>query len=84
MVVFIFMFCDRVFSVMYYVFFVLLGNLGRILFLSYSGVVIDDWLDGNWVMFFVLIVFMVILLLVFLFLICYKFYVLENNYYKNN
>ena len=38
----------------------ILGNLGRTLLSSYSGVVIDDWLMGNWSLFFVLTALMVL------------------------
>ncbi|MCO7248688.1 MFS transporter [Pseudoalteromonas sp. Ps84H-4] len=82
MVAFISMLCDRAFSATHYALLASLGNLGRTLLSSYSGVVIDDWLDGNWAMFFVLTALMVIPSLVFLFLIRHKLYALENNYHK--
>jgi len=46
-------------------------------------VVIDDWLMGNWALFFVLTALMVIPSLVFLYLIRHKLYQLEQNYHKN-
>ncbi|NIZ07516.1 MFS transporter [Pseudoalteromonas sp. HF66] len=84
MVAFISMLCDRAFSATHYALLASLGNLGRTLLSSYSGVVIDDWLGGNWAMFFVLTALMVIPSLVFLFLIRHKLYALENNYHQNN
>ena len=84
MVAFISMLCDRAFSATHYALLASLGNLGRTLLSSYSGVVIDDWLLGNWALFFVLTALMVIPSLVFLFLIRHKLYALENNYHRDN
>ncbi|KYL31961.1 MFS transporter [Pseudoalteromonas agarivorans] len=83
MVAFISMLCDRAFSATHYALLASLGNLGRTLLSSYSGVVIDDWLMGNWALFFVLTALMVIPSLVFLYLIRHKLYQLEQNYHKN-
>ena len=83
MVAFISMLCDRAFSATHYALLASLGNLGRTLLSSYSGVVIDDWLMGNWSLFFVLTALMVLPSLVFLYLIRHKLYVLEKNYHKN-
>jgi PAT family beta-lactamase induction signal transducer AmpG len=83
MVAFISMLCDRAFSATHYALLASLGNLGRTLLSSYSGVVIDDWLDGNWSLFFALTALMVIPSLVFLYLIRYKLYELEKNYHKS-
>ncbi|QBJ62273.1 MFS transporter [Pseudoalteromonas sp. DL-6] len=83
MVAFISMLCDRAFSATHYALLASLGNLGRTLLSSYSGVVIDDWLMGNWSLFFVLTALMVLPSLVFLYLIRHKLYALEKNYHKN-
>ncbi len=84
MVAFISMLCDRAFSATHYALLASLGNLGRTLLSSYSGVVIDDWLGGNWAMFFVLTALMVLPSLIFLFLIRHKLYALENNYHQRD
>ena len=68
MVAFISMLCDRAFSATHYALLASLGNLGRTLLSSYSGVVIDDWLMGNWSLFFILTALMVLPSLIFLFL----------------
>jgi len=83
MVAFISMLCDRAFSATHYALLASLGNLGRTLLSSYSGVVIDDWLMGNWSLFFILTALMVIPSLVFLYLIRHKLYELERNYHQN-
>lgn len=83
MVAFISMLCDRAFSATHYALLASLGNLGRTLLSSYSGVVIDDWLGGNWSLFFILTALMVLPSLVFLYLIRHKLYDLENNYHNN-
>lgn len=83
MVAFISMLCDRAFSATHYALLASLGNLGRTLLSSYSGVVIDDWLNGNWALFFVLTALMVIPSLVFLYLIRHKLYQLEAAYNAN-
>ncbi|WP_404338513.1 AmpG family muropeptide MFS transporter [Pseudoalteromonas mariniglutinosa] len=82
MVAFISMLCDRAFSATHYALLASLGNLGRTVLSSYSGVVIDDWLAGNWALFFVLTALMVIPSLVFLYLIRHRLYALENNYQR--
>ncbi|WP_409424861.1 AmpG family muropeptide MFS transporter [Pseudoalteromonas sp. RW-H-Ap-1] len=82
MVAFISMLCDRAFSATHYALLASLGNLGRTLLSSYSGVVIDDWLLGNWALFFVLTALMVIPSLIFLYLIRHKLYALEQNYHN--
>ncbi|NMM41731.1 AmpG family muropeptide MFS transporter [Pseudoalteromonas arctica] len=84
MVAFISMLCDRAFSATHYALLASLGNLGRTLLSSYSGVVIDDWLDGNWSLFFILTALMVIPSLIFLYLIRHKLYELENSYHGRN
>ena len=66
MVAFISMLCDRAFSATHYALLASLGNLGRTLLSSYSGVVIDDWLAGNWSLFFILTALMVLPSLIFL------------------
>ena len=83
MVAFISMLCDRAFSATHYALLASLGNLGRTLLSSYSGVVIDDWLMGNWSLFFVLTALMVLPSLIFLYLIRHKLYELERNYHQN-
>lgn len=83
MVAFISMLCDRAFSATHYALLASLGNLGRTLLSSYSGVVIDDWLGGNWSLFFILTALMVLPSLVFLYLIRHRLYVLENSYHGN-
>ena len=82
MVAFISMLCDRAFSATHYALLASLGNLGRTLLSSYSGVVIDDWLMGNWSLFFVLTALMVLPSLIFLYLIRHKLYALEQNYHN--
>lgn len=84
MVSFISMLCDRAFSATHYALLASLGNLGRTLLSSYSGVVIDDWLMGNWALFFALTAAMVTPSLVFLYLIRHKLYELERNFHKNS
>ncbi|AQP99019.1 MFS transporter [Pseudoalteromonas aliena] len=84
MVAFISMLCDRAFSATHYALLASLGNLGRTLLSSYSGVVIDDWLAGDWSLFFILTALMVLPSLVFLYLIRHKLYELEKNYHENN
>ena len=82
MVAFISMLCDRAFSATHYALLASLGNLGRTLLSSYIGVVIDDWLMGNWSLFFVLTALMVLPSLIFLYLIRHKLYALEQNYHS--
>lgn len=81
MVAFISMLCDRAFSATHYALLASLGNLGRTLLSSYSGVVIDDWLAGNWSLFFLLTALMVLPSLTFLYIIRHKLYQLENSYH---
>ena len=83
MVAFISMLCDRAFTATHYALLASLGNLGRTVLSSYSGVVIDDWLNGNWALFFVLTALMVLPSLLFLWLIRDKLYQLENNFHAN-
>lgn len=78
MVAFISMLCDRAFSATHYALLASLGNLGRTVLSSYSGVVIDDWLGGDWALFFVLTALMVLPSLLCLFFIRHKLYALEN------
>ena len=51
--------CDRTFSASQYALMASLGNAGRTLLSSSSGVVVD-WLNGNWVLFFIITALMVI------------------------
>ncbi len=69
MVAFISMLCDRAFSATHYALLASIGNLGRTLVSGYSGVVVDDWLHGNWALFFILTAVMVIPSLCFLWFI---------------
>lgn len=55
----------------------------RTLLSSYSGVVIDDWLGGNWSLFFILTALMVLPSLIFLYQIRHRLYALENSYHGN-
>lgn len=56
---------------------VLLGNLGRIIIVLFSGELVDFLND--WLLFFILIVVMVILSLIMFYLLCYDFIkMLEN------
>ncbi len=80
MVAFISMLCDRAFSATHYALLASLGNLSRTLLSSYSGVVIDDWLDGDWALFFAVTALMVIPSLVVLWLIRKRLYQLEASY----
>lgn len=84
MVSFISMLCDRAFSATHYALLASLGSLGRTLLSSYSGVVIDDWLAGNWALFFALTALMVAPSLIFLYLVRDKLYALERAYKQNN
>ncbi|ATC95657.1 AmpG family muropeptide MFS transporter [Pseudoalteromonas tunicata] len=84
MVAFISMLCDRAFTATHYALLASLGNLGRTVLSSYSGVVIDDWLNGNWALFFVLTALMVIPSLLFLWLIRKKLYILEKNFHATS
>ncbi|WP_105213213.1 AmpG family muropeptide MFS transporter [Pseudoalteromonas sp. T1lg22] len=83
MVAFISMLCDRAFSATHYALLASLGNLGRTLLSGYSGVIVDDWLHGDWSMFFILTALMVIPSLVFLFLIRKRLYQLERQFHEN-
>ncbi len=82
MVAFISMLCDRAFTATHYALLASLGNLGRTMVSSYSGIVVDDWLGGNWALFFVITALMVIPSLLFLWLIKDKLYQLETQYHK--
>lgn len=81
MVAFISMLCDRAFSATHYALLASLGSLGRTVMSSYSGVIIDDWLHGDWAMFFVITALMVIPSLVLLYLIRHKLYAIESSYH---
>ena len=59
---------DRNYTATQYALLASIGTLGRTLFASSSGVMVD-WLDGNWIIFFIITALMVIPSLVFLFLI---------------
>ncbi|MFC3033437.1 AmpG family muropeptide MFS transporter [Pseudoalteromonas fenneropenaei] len=78
MVAFISMLCDRAFSATHYALLASIGSFGRTVLSSYSGVVIDDWLHGNWALFFVLTALMVIPSLLFLFFIRHELHALEQ------
>ncbi|MCF2907421.1 MFS transporter [Pseudoalteromonas sp. DL2-H2.2] len=82
MVAFISMLCDRAFSATHYALLASLGSLGRTVLSSYSGVVIDDWLGGNWAVFFALTALMVLPSLIFLYAIRHKLYEIEQNYHN--
>ncbi len=82
MVAFISMLCDRAFSATHYALLASLSSLGRTVLSSYSGVVIDDWLAGNWALFFALTALMVTPSLAFLFFIRHKLYAIEASYHS--
>ena len=79
MVAFISMLCDRAFSATHYALLASLGNLGRALLSSYSGVLVDA-LDGNWAVFFLLTALMVIPSLIFLYLIRNRLMAIEAKF----
>lgn len=60
--------CNKTFTASQYALMASLGTFGRVMLGSYSGIMVD-WLDGNWVMFFVLTALMVIPSLLFLYAI---------------
>ncbi len=64
-VTFISLLCSRAFTATQYALLASLGTLGRTLLSSSSGLLVD-WLDGNWVVFFVLTSLMVLPALVLL------------------
>jgi PAT family beta-lactamase induction signal transducer AmpG len=78
LVAFISMLCDRAFSATHYALLASIGSFGRTVVSSYSGVIIDDWLHGNWAIFFVITALMVIPSLVFLYMIKDKLYEIER------
>jgi PAT family beta-lactamase induction signal transducer AmpG len=78
LVAFISMLCDRAFSATHYALLASIGSFGRTVVSSYSGVIIDDWLHGNWAVFFVITALMVIPSLVFLYVIKDKLYEIEK------
>ncbi|MCF6436074.1 MFS transporter [Pseudoalteromonas sp. MMG022] len=82
MVAFISMLCDRAFSATHYALLASLSSLGRTVLSSYSGVVIDDWLAGNWAVFFALTALMVTPSLAFLYFIRHKLYAIEASYHS--
>lgn len=84
MVAFISMLCDRAFSATHYALLASLGNLSRTLLSSYSGVVIDDWLHGDWAMFFALTALMVLPSLLFLWFIRHRLYELEASFHQSS
>ncbi|TLX49782.1 MFS transporter [Pseudoalteromonas ruthenica] len=84
MVAFISMLCDRAFSATHYALLASLGNLGRTLLSGYSGVVVDDWLHGDWSTFFILTALMVLPSLLFLYLIRKQLYQLEQQYHARS
>ena len=59
---------DRNYTATQYALLASIGTLGRTLFASSSGMMVD-WLNGNWIIFFIITALMVIPSLVFLFLI---------------
>jgi PAT family beta-lactamase induction signal transducer AmpG len=84
MVAFISMLCDRAFSATHYALLASLSSLSRTLLSAYSGVVIDDWLDGNWALFFAITAMMVIPSLMFLYMIRHKLYAIEKQFHQNS
>ncbi|MBQ4848624.1 AmpG family muropeptide MFS transporter [Pseudoalteromonas sp. MMG012] len=83
MVAFISMLCDRAFSATHYALLASLGSLGRTVMSSYSGVVIDDWLHGNWAIFFVITALMVLPSLLLLYIIRNKLFQIEMSYHAS-
>lgn len=79
MVAFISMLCDRAFSATHYALLASLGNLGRALLSSYSGILVD-WLDGDWAVFFLLTSLMVIPSLIFLYFIRNRLMAIEAKF----
>jgi len=69
--------CNKTFTASQYALMVSLGTFGRVMLGSYSGIVVD-WLDGNWVLFFILTAVMVIPSLLFLYVIRKPLTVLIN------
>ena len=65
-VAFISMLCSRTFTATQYALLASLGNLGRTLLSSYSGIMVD-WLEGDWETFFIITALMVIPSLLILF-----------------
>jgi len=59
---------DRNYTATQYALLASIGTLGRTLFASSSGMMVD-WLNGNWIIFFIITALMVIPSLIFLFLI---------------
>ena len=59
---------DRNYTATQYALLASIGTLGRTLFASSSGMMVD-WLNGNWILFFIITALMVIPSLIFLFLI---------------
>ncbi|MBQ4861169.1 MFS transporter [Pseudoalteromonas sp. MMG013] len=83
MVAFISMLCDRAFSATHYALLASLGSLGRTVMSSYSGVVIDDWLHGNWAIFFAITALMVLPSLLLLYIIRNKLFQIESSYHAS-
>ena len=67
MVAFISLMCNKAFSATQYALMASLSGAGRTLISSSSGFLIDDGLDGNWSLFFILTTLMVIPSLLFLY-----------------
>lgn len=84
LVAFISMLCDRAFSATHYALLASLSSLSRTLLSSYSGVVIDDWLAGNWALFFAITAIMVLPSLIFLYLIRHKLYRIEQQFHHKS
>ena len=59
---------DRTYTATQYALLASIGTAGRTLFASSSGMIVD-WLNGNWIIFFIITALMVIPSLIFLFLI---------------
>ncbi|MDX1705121.1 AmpG family muropeptide MFS transporter [Pseudidiomarina sp.] len=81
-VAFISLLCNRAFTATQYALLASLGNLGRTLLSSYSGMVVD-WLDGDWQLFFILTALMVLPSLLILFLLRHKLLKLETSYHRS-
>ncbi|MCW8833935.1 MAG: MFS transporter permease, partial [Colwellia sp.] len=60
--------CNKSFTASQYALMASLGTFGRVMLGSYSGIMVD-WLDGNWVLFFILTALMVVPSLLFLYAI---------------
>ena len=82
MVAFISMLCDRAFSATHYALLASLSSLSKTLLSAYSGVIVDDWLEGDWAVFFAITAIMVIPSLLFLYIIKDKLYEIETQFHN--